>query len=150
MILAEIIKLAVDERTPLSQLLQFTIDIAGDQFVSEEFYQRHGDLLLWLDACGCDNEEIRFRAYVISHPDIFNCKEQGCNGRVEGGCPKMICNECGRLYYLIVDGFTDVMCRRCVAEKLGECKYDKDSEECPEEDRMRRRRIYAIDKRKEN
>jgi hypothetical protein len=147
MVLAEVMKSVMSERSPLSQLLQYTVDFAGDQFVSEEFYQRNTELLLWLDACGCDNEEIRFRAYVYTHPDIFECKEPTCNGTIEGGCPKMICNRCARKYYLSVDNISDTMCSRCVADKLGECRYDKSNGTCTPEDRRRRRIIYAIDTR---
>ena len=148
MVLAEVMKMVMSERTPLSQLLQYTVDCAGDQFISEEFYQRNTELLLWLDACGCDNEEIRFRAYIYSHPEIFKCKESSCDGIIEGGCPKMVCNKCSRKYYLSVDGISDVMCSRCVADKLGECRYDKTNGVCTIEDRRRRRIIYAVDMRK--
>ena len=147
MVLAKTMRLILNERSPLSQLLQYMVDFAGDQFISEEFYQRHEDLLMWLDACGCDNEEVRFRAYVSSHPDIFICKEQDCDGIIEGGCPKMVCNKCGRHYYLSVDTITETMCSRCVANKLGECKTSTSKEPCTEKDRSRRRIIYAIDTR---
>ena len=149
MVLAKTMKLILSERSPLSQLLQYMVDFAGDQFISEEFYQRHQDLLLWLDACGCDNEEIKFRAFVHTHPDIFTCKEKECDGIIEGGCPKMICNKCGRQYYLSVDDITNTMCSRCVANKLGECKPGVSKNACTEKDRTRRRVIYAIDTREE-
>ena len=148
MVLAEVMKMVMGERSPLSQLLQYTVDFAGDQFVSEEFYQKNTDLLLWLDACGCDNEEIRFRAYIYSHQEILKCKDLECDGIIEGGCPKMVCNKCGKRYYLSIEDISETMCSRCVASKLGECKYDRANGTCSAEDRRRRRTLYAIDTRK--
>lgn len=123
------------ERSPVSRLIQYCIDIAGDQFISEEFYQNYPELLSFLSKSGCDNEEVLFRAYVLSHPDIFNCKQAGCHGKIIGGCPKMFCNDCGKVYYVNIEGISSLFCSRCVANELIECT---------EKSRRRRYLINAV------
>ena len=120
-LLAGCIRLLTTSRTPISRLMQYCVDIAGDQFISEEFYQNYPELLSFLSKSGCDNEEVLFRAYVLSHPDIFNCKQSGCHGKIIGGCPKMFCDSCGKGYYLNIEGVSDLFCSRCVANELIEC-----------------------------
>jgi len=125
----------ISKKEPVSRLLQYCIDLAGDQYISEEFYQNYPELLGFLAKAGCDNEEVLFRSFVISHPDIFDCKQQGCHGKIIGGCPKMYCDTCGKLYFLNIEGVTDTFCSRCVANDLLECT---------EKSRRRRYLINAV------
>lgn len=124
--------------TPAARIMQYCIDIAGDQYISEEFYQNYPELLKYLDMAGCDNEEVLFRAFVLSHPDIFNCKQLGCHGKIIGGCPKMYCDDCGKLYFLEIEGITDLFCSRCVAREM---------QECTEKSRRRRYQIHVPNKK---
>jgi len=120
-VVASCIKWSIEQEDELGRLMQYASDIMGDQFVSEEFYNRHPRLLDFLDKCGCDNEEVRFRAYVNSHRDIFQCKSPDCDGTIVGGCPRMACDTCGKKYFVNIDKITDLMCSRCVANKRKEC-----------------------------
>lgn len=129
------IKMLISRDTTLSRLVQYCIDVAGDQYMSEEFYRRYPELLDFLASCGCDNDEILFRSWVQHHPDIFYCKTFNCHGTIIGGCPKMYCDNCGKLYFLHIDDITDTMCSRCAANEMGECG---------EQSRTRRYHIYTI------
>jgi len=121
--------------TPTARLVQYCVDVAGDQFMSEEYYQRFPGLLSFLAKCGCGNEEVQFHDWIQQHPDVFHCKAYQCDGTIVGGCPKMFCDQCGKQYFLQLDGITDTVCDRCVARDLGECS---------EESRRRRYQIYGI------
>lgn len=123
------------ENNPTSKLVQYCFDIAGDQYISEEFYQRFPEILDFLAACGCNNEEVLFLAYVQNHPDIFDCKSYDCGGRIIGQCPKMYCDDCGKQYFLDVENITELMCSRCVANSMKECTATS---------RRKRYQVYAI------
>ena len=129
------LRMLISERSPLARIMQYCLDVAGDQYISEEFYQNYPEILGFLSKSGCDNEEVLFRAYVLSHPDILNCKHLGCHGKIIGGCPKMYCDECGKAYFLNIDRVSDLFCSRCVANELVECT---------EKSRKRRYLINAI------
>lgn len=122
-ILSELINYTRGKKTPLSQLLQYSLDIAADQYVAEEFYLSDQELMLWLADAGTHNEEVQLRSYMIKNPQIFSCRMLGCDGRIIGGCPKLYCDKCNTSYFLHVDNITKVMCKRCVANELGECTY---------------------------
>jgi len=135
LVVAEVVKSVATENSPLGKLLQFAVDEAADQFISEELYQRHSGLLEFLAACGCDDEEVQFKSYVQTHSDIFVCKTADCPGKIVGGCPKMYCEFCGKPYFVNIEGISDQMCTRCVSKQIGECD---------ERSRKRRHQIFAV------
>jgi hypothetical protein len=124
--LASHMKSTIDERTPLSRLLQFSLDTAGDQFIAEEFYHRFPDLLHFLSSAGCDNEEVLFRSFVLRHREVMYCRDPFCASPLYGGCPIVICSKCGKKHYLEVEELSELVCSRCVSRQIGECT----SEEC--------------------
>ena len=124
----------VSSELPSSRLMGFCLDTAADQYLSEEFYQSHPELLTFLKDCGCTNDEVLFREFVVTHQDIFKCKTYTCEGKIVGGCPKMYCEDCGRNYFLAIDNVSDTMCKNCVANMMGECTHDS---------RRKRHMIYA-------
>lgn len=128
------IKYEISRETPLSSLLQYAIDVASDEFISEEFYQKYDNVMAFLSVSGTTNMELQFRTYVNAHSEIFLCKEPACDGKLVGGCPKMQCDKCGRLYFINVDNITEKMCGQCIAFKIGECIV---------EDTEKRRKIFA-------
>lgn len=132
-VIASFINWACQQKGPLARLLQFCIDTASDEFVAEEFYQKYPELLTFLAQAGSGHEEVRFRAYVHHHPDIFVCK--ACGGRISGGCPIMVCEACDKLYFVEIADITPTMCERCSASKIGECTLEK---------RTKRHRIFAV------
>ena len=133
-ILSAGIKNEIDNIGPLSTLLQYAIDVASDEFIEEEFYHTHNDILLFLSESGSTNMELQFMAFVKFHPDIFICKEHECDGHIIGGCPKMQCEKCNRLYFVDIENITSKMCEQCIASKIGDCTDD---------DRKIRRKIFA-------
>jgi len=128
------IKNEIDNNGPLSTLLQYAIDVASDEFIEEEFYHTYNDILFFLSESGSTNMELQFMAFVKSHSDIFICKEHACDGHIIGGCPKMQCEKCSRLYFVDIENITDKMCEQCIASKIGECI---------DSDRKTRRKIFA-------
>lgn len=128
------IKSLLSEDYPASRLLNYCLDEAADQYLSEEFYQKYPELLTFLKECGCTKDEVIFREFVETHKEIFRCKTYTCEGTIVGGCPKMYCEECGRNYFLQIDGVSDIMCSNCAADKM---------KECTEESRRKRHIIYV-------
>jgi hypothetical protein len=124
-VLAEMIRRVVISKTPLGKILRYVIDTASDEFLSEEYYHTHHELLIFLARAGSGVEELLYRAYAATHPDVFTCKK--CKSPLIGGCPVNTCSnpDCGRRYYVKVDGISNVMCENCVASKLGDCSEDK-------------------------
>lgn len=120
---------------PISRLLRFAIDVAGDEYLADEFYERYPQLGDFLAIAGCSDEEVQFRSYLRAHPDMLYCRTDSCRSTLYGACPIMTCSVCGRRHYLDVDGLSAKMCSTCVARHLGECT---------EETTTRMTHIYAI------
>lgn len=135
LLLADHVGYTISKNIPLSQLLQYTIDTASDQFVAEEYYHRFPDLVTWLARAGTGEEEVVLRDYVQRNPQIFTCREPECKGRIVGACPILYCEACGTEYFLYLDNVSKTMCERCVANELGECSPQR---------RRTRKPIYGI------
>jgi len=135
MVVAAVVKSVAMESTPLGKLMQFVVDDAADQYIAEEFYQRHEGLLEFLAGCGCNDSDVQFLSYVKTHPDIFVCKTPDCPGRIVGGCPKMFCEICGKPYFVNIEDISKEMCQQCVSFKV---------KECDERSRKRRFQIFAV------
>lgn len=120
-VLAMCIHSVIEQRRPISRLLQFVIDSSSEEFMSEEFYHRHPDLLQFLSLAGSDDEEVQFMAYVHSHSEIMRCKKRPCQGTLSGTCPIMTCDTCGTSYFLDIEHVSEKMCSRCSANKINEC-----------------------------
>lgn len=110
---------------PEGNILKMAIDIAADLFVANQAYEKHPYILDFLVQAGTTEEEVLFRHYIKTHPDILYCHEKGCDGSLHGGCPVLICDKCGRKHFLNVENITSAMCNNCVAKKLGECTEEK-------------------------
>jgi len=136
--LASIIRQHIESGSIIGKLLSYAIDIISDDVLSDEFYQSFPELMLFLSDAGTTVDEIKFRAYVYTHPDIFICKK--CKSVLVGGCPIMYCSnpECNKSYYIEIDGISSSMCKKCVASAP--------INTCSEGYRNRLFKIYAINR----
>lgn len=130
---AVMIKHIISTPSPLGRLLSYNIDICADQVIADEFYKAQPSLMMFLARAGSTQDELCFRAYHYSHPDIFLCKK--CGKPLVGGCPILECSNCSKPYYMDIDGISSDMCKNCVSSKLGTCS---------EIDRTRKTKIYAL------
>lgn len=121
--LASLINDEIKSKTPLGRLLSYVIDVASDEFLSEEYYNSRPELMEFLVLAGSNDEELRFRNYKRSHAEVFTCKS--CSSSLDGGCPLASCPECGKTYYMIVDKLSQAICNKCAAQLLGECTEEK-------------------------
>jgi len=130
---AVMIKNIISKPSPLGRLLSYNIDICADEVIGDEFYKAQPSLMMFLARAGSTHDELCFRAYNYSHPEIFTCKK--CGHPLVGGCPIVECNNCSKPYYMDIDGISSDMCKNCVSGKLGTCS---------EIDRTRKYKIFAM------
>ena len=130
---ALMIKKLIATTSPLGKLLSFTMDISSDHLVSDEFYKSHPSLMLFLARAGSAHDELRFRSYQHTHPELFRCK--GCGGKLIGGCPIVTCADCNKMFFMDIDAISSPMCDACVSKKL---------DTCTDMDRTRKFRIFGL------
>lgn len=121
LVVAQVVHWFTKQKSPLSSLLQYSIDVCADEVIGEEFYKRDQTILPFLSVCGTNNEDVKFINYVRNHKDALVCKKQGCNGTLFGECPILECEECGRQYFINIDGITEHMCKSCVSNGINTC-----------------------------
>jgi hypothetical protein len=121
----------------ICSILQYVIDVAAEQFVSEGFYNRYPGLLDFFKRCGTSNEDILFLHFAQTHIDSLYCRNDACNKTpLVGECPMMYCPTCNRRYFIDVDTVTPLICNKCVS--LGK--------ECTEQTRRYAYRLFFVDK----
>jgi len=60
--------------------------------------------------------------WTTNHEKELVCGTDNCGGILLGGCPRVYCSKCGTKYFLEIDYITDLVCSRCVAGNIKECK----------------------------
>ena len=118
---AAIIRQLVQTPSPAGKLMRFALDVASDEYIANEFYQSHPELMSFLVQCGASDREVMFRDYLTRHQEILHCRKKGCSGTLMGGCPVVVCDTCGTKHFVEVDRLSKEMCSQCAAQKLGEC-----------------------------
>jgi len=134
-VFASILRYMSSMNTPLGSLTQYIIDIATDEYISNEFYRSSPSLVKFLAEAGTNDEELQMQNFIMNHPEMMTCRNKECKGKLQGNCPIVTCYECGATYYVQVDGLSEIVCERCVSDYVKKCNKEK---------RKKRPIIYAI------
>lgn len=120
----------------LASILQYVIDAAADQYISEDYYHYEPKLLTFFKECGCDHEEVLFLHFINTHREALSCRNPECDSiTLIGICPLLECPECKRTYFIDAGDLTKTICSRCAAY------HDKT---CTEERRRFAHRLFFV------
>lgn len=110
----------LNTKSPAASIMQMSIDIAADLVIANQADEKYPELLRFLVLAGTTEEEVIFKNFIQEKSEIMYCHT--CKqGKLQGGCPILTCNKCGRKHYIIVDNITDNICNNCAARKMKEC-----------------------------
>lgn len=134
-VVSSVIRATLSFSNHISSLMQYVIDIASDEFMSNDFYRSDPELMSFLASCGTNDEDLQMVNFIESHQDMMVCRNKGCKGKLHGSCPILHCYDCGASYYLHVPELSDTVCGRCVSDIVKKCNKAT---------RMKRPIIYAL------